>query len=131
MEAYLKDMIEGRCQGVEQHVHEAEKCSEERLISLEMARAKAEVSQVDMEQQFGDLKLEVNRINRFIECENMGDPQGRPDIFGGGESQSVTTAVRGPAAVRDTLPRDRETRCADTQIHGMCHSNSTDSAHGR
>jgi hypothetical protein len=51
-----------------------EKCSEERLNSLEMARAKAEVSQVDMEQQFGDLKLEVNRINRFIECENMGDP---------------------------------------------------------
>jgi hypothetical protein len=38
-----------------------------------MAHAEAEASWVDMEQQFGDLKLEVNRINRFFERENMGE----------------------------------------------------------
>jgi hypothetical protein len=54
----------------------------------------------------------------------------RPDIFGGGESQSTAIAARGPTTVRDTQPHDCETRRADTQIHGMCHTDSADSARG-
>jgi hypothetical protein len=93
MEARLKDTIEGRCSGFEQRIHEAEQRSEECLILLEMARVEAESIRVDLEKQFEDLKLEVNR---FFEHENMGDPQGRPDILSGGESHLAATVARGP-----------------------------------
>jgi hypothetical protein len=93
MEVCLKDTIEGRCSGFEQRIHEAEQRSEECLILLEMARVEAESIRVDLEKQFEDLKLEVNR---FFEHENMGDPQGRPDILSGGESHLAATVARGP-----------------------------------
>jgi hypothetical protein len=93
MEVCLKDTIEGRCSGFEQRIHEAEQRSEECLILLEMARVEAESIRVDLEKQFEDLKLEVNR---FFEHENMGDPQGRPNILSGGESHLAATVARGP-----------------------------------
>jgi hypothetical protein len=97
-------------------VHEVEQCSEERLVSLEMARAEAESSRVDLEKQFGDLKLEVNRINRFFERETMGDPQGRPSIFSGGESQSAAVAAKGFGGAHDVPPH--EFRAAINPAHG-------------
>jgi hypothetical protein len=93
MEVRLKDTIEGRCSGFEQRIHEAEQRSEECLILLEMARVEAESIRMDLEKQFEDLKLEVNH---FFEHENMGDPQGRPDILSGGESHLAATVARGP-----------------------------------
>jgi hypothetical protein len=122
MEVCLKDTIEGRCSGFEQRIHEAEQRSEECLILLEMARVEAESIRVDLEKQFEDLKLEVNR---FFEHENMGDPQGRPNILSGGESHLAATVARGPrellmpchgtakSGMLTTRFMDREIRHAD------------------
>jgi hypothetical protein len=55
-------------------VDEVEQKYEECLISLEMARTEIEQGWVEFEKQFGDLHLEVNRLNRFLELENMENP---------------------------------------------------------
>lgn len=36
---------------------------------------------VEMEKQFDGLKLEVHRINRFVEHENLVNPQSKPGIL--------------------------------------------------
>jgi hypothetical protein len=60
METRLGDRIEGRCSDIGCRVVEFEQHVEERFISLEMARTKADQGRSVMEQQFDDLKLEVH-----------------------------------------------------------------------
>jgi hypothetical protein len=74
MEVRLSDQIDGCCASPERRVDEVEQKSEECLISLEMARTEIEQGWVEFEKQFGDLHLEVNRLNRFLELENMENP---------------------------------------------------------
>jgi hypothetical protein len=77
MEARLGEKIEGRCGGgLDTRVLEVEQKAEERYISLELFRTESEMGRATLESQFRDLKLEVNRLNRFMEHENLGDPQG-------------------------------------------------------
>jgi hypothetical protein len=59
---------------------------EEWLISLEMARIESESSRAEIEERVKGLKLKVHRVGRFSKHENLGDPQGKPRIFGVVES---------------------------------------------
>jgi hypothetical protein len=74
MEVYLGDRIKGCCVGLETPVVASEQCAKERLISLEMACIDAETGHADMAKQVDGLKLEVNRINHFLECESLANP---------------------------------------------------------
>jgi hypothetical protein len=49
MEPRLGDRIKRCCSGLERRMAEAEQCSEERLITLEMARAKSEQGHATLE----------------------------------------------------------------------------------
>jgi hypothetical protein len=81
MEIRLGDRIVGCYVGLERHVVEVEHRSEECFISLEMARTEAESSHVTLEKEFDGLKLEVNRLNGFLERENLEHSAGRPGII--------------------------------------------------
>jgi hypothetical protein len=78
MEARLDDQIDDRCGSLERRVEEVEQRTEERLVSLEMARTKTEMGHADLPKQFDSLKLEVNCLNRFIERETLAHLQGQP-----------------------------------------------------
>jgi hypothetical protein len=72
--------------------------AEERFVSLEMARSEVEQSQAELGKQFVGLKLEVNRLNRFLERENISNLQEKAGIFGAGDagaSSSVEGVTRG------------------------------------
>jgi hypothetical protein len=77
MEVRLGDRIEDRCGGLERWVVETEQRAEERFVSLEMARTKAEQGCVEFEKQFDGLKLEVHRMNHLLERESMVKPYGQ------------------------------------------------------
>jgi hypothetical protein len=77
----LSEKIEGHCSGLEKCVGDLDQRSEERFISLEMARTEVETERVDMDKQFTSLKLEVGRINRFLERENLVKSQSKPGII--------------------------------------------------
>jgi hypothetical protein len=100
MKARLFERIDGRWSGLEQRVINIEQLSEERLISLEMSRTEAAAERVDMEKPLGDLKLEVGRINRFLERESMANPHTKPSIISTTESASApppsSTIADGP-----------------------------------
>jgi hypothetical protein len=82
MESRLDDRIEGRCGGgLERRVEEAEQRFKERLISLGMARAKAEQGRAPLKKQFDGLKLKVHRMNRFLERDNLVNQQEKQGIF--------------------------------------------------
>jgi hypothetical protein len=81
MESRLGDCIEGRCDGLERRVAEAEQRSEERFISLEMARVEVEQGHTALEKQFDGLRLEVHRMNRLLEHDNLANQQDKPGIF--------------------------------------------------
>jgi hypothetical protein len=51
-----------------------------------MARAEAESGHADIEQWVGDLKLEVHRLNWFLEHESLENTFAKPGIFGSKES---------------------------------------------
>jgi hypothetical protein len=113
MESRLGEKIKGRCEALKKHVLDGEQCSEERFISLEMFHAETESERAEMDKQFGGLKLEVNRINRFLERENMAHAQGKPGILTINESASARPTSNpfadGPDGHNvDNIPRDRE-----------------------
>jgi hypothetical protein len=66
-------MIEGRCGGLNCHVDDIEQKTEERLVSLEMARTEVEMGRADLEKQFDGLRLELGRLNRFMERESLAN----------------------------------------------------------
>jgi hypothetical protein len=78
MEEHLGDRINGRYGGLERWVTEGEQKAE---IALEMSHTELESGRVDMVKNFDDLKLEVNRINRFLKRENMSNAHGKPRIL--------------------------------------------------
>jgi hypothetical protein len=88
MEARLSDRIDGRCSGLERRVVEVEQKAEERLVSLEMSRTEAELGRAELEKQFDGLRLEVGRLNCFMERESMLSQQGKPGIFSTNEAAS-------------------------------------------
>jgi hypothetical protein len=85
--------------GVARHITMAEQRNKEQLISLEMARTKSESGRVDMEKRVDGLKLEVHRLNLFLECENL-EHHDQPGIIGTKESAAPTpppgTTADGP-----------------------------------
>jgi hypothetical protein len=81
MEAQLSDRIEGCCQGIEHRMADSKQRMEEWLISLEMARTESEPGRAKIEKQVEGLKLKLHHVGRFLEHENLGDPQGKPRIF--------------------------------------------------
>jgi hypothetical protein len=86
MESCLTDTTKGHYGGLEKQGAEVEQQNEERLVSLEMARSEEEADRVDFEQRVDDLKLEVRRINRFLECEILEHTINKPGIFRSKES---------------------------------------------
>jgi hypothetical protein len=80
MEACFTDTIEGHCGGLECRVFEVEQKIEERLVSLKMVRTKVETWRADLEKQFDGLRLEVGRLNRFMESKSMAHPPEKHDI---------------------------------------------------
>jgi hypothetical protein len=86
MEVRLGDCIEGCCHGIERRMADAEQRVEERLVLLEMARTELETDCTKIEKRMEGLKLEVHRVGCFLEHGSLGDPQGRPGIFGTTES---------------------------------------------
>jgi hypothetical protein len=90
MEARLREKIEGCCSSLQKRVEDVDQRAEERFISLEMARAEAE--RVATEKQVGDLMLEVSRLNRFMEQENLANSQGKPGIFPNDSAQTPSMA---------------------------------------
>jgi hypothetical protein len=83
MEAHLAERIDGRCSGLEKSVINIK---QRHFISLEMARTEADVERVEMDRQLEGLKLEVGRINRFLECETMANNHTKLGIFSTTES---------------------------------------------
>jgi hypothetical protein len=81
MEARLNDRIDGHCGGLEHRVDEVKQKTEEHLVSLKMEHTKMEMGHPDLSKQFDSLKLEVTRLNRFIEHETMVNQQGQRGIF--------------------------------------------------
>jgi hypothetical protein len=81
MEGRLGEWTDGRCSALEQHVFDIKQHSEEHFVSLEMFRTEAKAERAEMEKQFGGLKLEVGRLNHFMERENLEQHQAKPGIF--------------------------------------------------
>jgi hypothetical protein len=125
MEVCLDDWIDGRYGGLEHRVEEVKQRTEERLVSLEMARTKTETGHANLSKQFDSLKLEVNRLNRFIERETLAHQQGHPGIFTAVEHNS-TEGVVGPHA--DLRHRDLEFESnflhSQAPVHGTSHLRS-------
>jgi hypothetical protein len=90
MVAHLGAKIEDRCGGLENCVEIAEQRAEERLVSLEMPSAEQEAGRVDLAEQMGVLKLEVNRVNWFLERANLEHQQRSPDIFGSSNAAGMS-----------------------------------------
>jgi hypothetical protein len=121
MEIHLSDRIKGWCSGIEHKLTEVEQRVEEWFISLEMVRTESKSRHMDMEKHVDSLKLEVHRLNRFLERETMANPQDKPSIFTTVESARPSTshvAADGPDGCRvDNFPRDCEFGSASTHTH--------------
>jgi anion-transporting ArsA/GET3 family ATPase len=132
MELRLTDTIEGRCSGLERYVMEVEHHSEERLVSLEMARTEVETGRTALEKHVDGLKLEVYRVNRFFKRETLAHPLDKHGIFHNSES---AFASLGAANVdldthhAATTPHEREHGSVFTYtagpLNGMSQPNST------
>jgi hypothetical protein len=96
METWLGDRIEGCCSGIECCVVESEQHAKESPISLEMARTEANQGRSVMEKQFDDLKLEVHRMNRLLERDNMVNSQGTPGLIHNMKTSSPRSTVTSP-----------------------------------
>jgi hypothetical protein len=121
MEARLSEKIEGRCEGLERRVAEAEQCNEERLISLEMARTESESGWVDMEKRVDGLKMEIHHFNLFLEHENP-EHRDQPHIISTKESVALAptpgTTVDCPDGHRIELQhRDNEFGLISSHAH--------------
>jgi hypothetical protein len=71
LESRLDDRIEGHCSRLECRAMEMEQRSEERLITLEMARVESEQGRAALLKQFDGLRLEVHHMNRLLERDTM------------------------------------------------------------
>jgi hypothetical protein len=80
MEARLTDRMEGCRSSLERWVIDSEQRNEEHLISLEMARSKAETGRIEIKKHVDGLKLKVHCINRLLERETL-DSIHKPSIF--------------------------------------------------
>jgi hypothetical protein len=67
----LGEKVEGRCDNLELRVDVVEQRMEERFISLEMACVEADTERAYLDKHFSGLKLQVGRLNHFIERETM------------------------------------------------------------
>jgi hypothetical protein len=119
----LGEKIEESCGGLEGRVALSEQRAEEGFVSLEMARFEVEQGQEELGKQFDGLKLEVNRLNRFLERENMSNPQDKPRIFGVVEVGASSSAT----GVAQAAGRDQ--RDPDPLLHG-CGMNPPDGVRG-
>jgi hypothetical protein len=99
MEVWLSDYIEGYCQGIERRMADSEQRVEERLVSLEMARIESKSGCAEIEKWVEGLKLEVHHVGRFLKRGNLGDPQGKPRIFGTVELAQRSSPPTGDADV--------------------------------
>jgi hypothetical protein len=135
--ARLGEQIEGHCSNLEKRVEDVDQRTEERFISLEMARAEADAERATMDKQFGDLCLEVNRLNCFIEREAMEHQQGKPGIFTStdldsvaetGEAHQVASSYKGlessSAPTSGMFPRQPSPRVVDVSrvLNSVCPS---------
>jgi hypothetical protein len=93
MEACLNDWIDGHCGGLEHRMEEVKQWTEECLVLLEMACMEMEMGHADLSKQFNSLKLEVNRLNRFIEWEMLAHQQGQLGIFTAVEHNSMEGGI--------------------------------------
>jgi hypothetical protein len=89
MEVRLGEKIDGRCGALKQRVNDVEQRAEERLVLLEIFHSEAKKERCEMEKQFGGLKLEVTRLNRFMERKSMVN-SGGPGIFTTSDPSSST-----------------------------------------
>jgi hypothetical protein len=85
-------------------VAEIEQQTEERHIALEMSRTEAETGPTEIQKRVDDVRLEVARLNRFHEHEQMAHSAAQPGIFAAGESapppptQEVAMVLMGTAS---------------------------------
>jgi hypothetical protein len=104
MELCLGEKIGSRCAGVERRVAEIEQQTEECRIALEMSRTEAETGPAEIQKRVDDVRLEVARLNRFHEHEQMAHSAAQPGIFAAGESapppptQEVAMVLMGTAS---------------------------------
>jgi hypothetical protein len=118
IETRITDNVSCLCSEVECRVAEGEQKTEACLVSLEMAQSETEAAQVDLQRQFGELKLEINRL--------------KPGILGGHESASSTLHLHhadgldGHRVEHQPWDRDYGTNFAHTHIltNGMNHTAS-------
>jgi hypothetical protein len=61
-----------------------------------MAHAEADVEHADLDKHFSDLKLEVTRLNCFMEWETMAHQQPQVDILSTNGSAFACPAVTAP-----------------------------------
>jgi hypothetical protein len=121
MEVRLGEKIKGRCSRLEQHVHDFDQRAKEKFIFLKMARTEANSESATMDKQFGDLKLEVGHINRFLERETMSHAIEKLGILNTNESAPrppSSAPIDGPDGHRiEHHHRDRESGSVSTQTH--------------
>jgi hypothetical protein len=89
---------------------------------LEIVRTEADVERADLHKHFSDVKLEVARLNRFMEHETMANPQSKTGILTTNELVSthspLMNATDGSERHRSDLhTRDREFGPGFTQTH--------------
>jgi hypothetical protein len=122
MESHMGEKIKGHCGGLEKRIVEGEQHSEECFISLEMFCTEMESERVELEKRFCGLKLEVSRINHFLERESMEHAHAKPGILTINESASA----RQPSSLTTDSPeghhvkhnhRDREFGSMHTHTH--------------
>jgi hypothetical protein len=113
IETRITDNVSGRFSEVERRVAEGEQMTKVRLVSLEMAQSETEAVRANLQQQFGELKLELNHM--------------KPGILGGHESVSSTPCLHhadGPDGHRvENQPRDRD--CGTNFAHTRIPANGT------
>jgi hypothetical protein len=64
-----------------------EQRSEECFVSLEMSCVEADADRAKLGKQFDGLRLEVHRINWFMERETLENEHRGPGIFSGADHQ--------------------------------------------
>jgi hypothetical protein len=87
-----------------------------------MSRTEATAKRIEMDKQLGGLKLEVGRINRFLEHESMANPHSKPGIISTTESALApppwSTITNAPDGYHVTNHhRDHESGSVDTHPH--------------
>ncbi|KAK3135672.1 hypothetical protein QOZ80_5BG0422000 [Eleusine coracana subsp. coracana] len=88
-----------------------------------MARTESELDRSGLAKKLGDIKLEVNRINRFFERENLENPRAKPGIFSASGSATAHTSTDGPNGHRDDIKfQDHEygKACPHSHDPGNC-----------